>query len=39
MRYGVAVARRAWLTPSDVLNTRPVSALASWLKQRRTKQR
>ena len=39
MRYGVAVARRAWLTPSDVLNTRPAPALASWLKQRRTKQR
>ena len=39
MRYGVAVARRAWLTPADVLNTRPASALASWLKQRRTKQR
>ena len=39
MRYGVAVARRAWLTPSDVLNTRPAPTLASWLKQRRTKQR
>ena len=39
MRYGVAVARRAWLAPADVLNTRPASALASWLKQRRTKQR
>lgn len=39
MRYGVAVARRAWLTPADVLNTRPAPALASWLKQRRTKPR
>jgi DNA polymerase (family 10) len=39
MRYGVAVARRAWLTSSDVLNTRPAPALASWLKQRRTKPR
>ena len=39
MRYGVAVARRAWLAPADVLNTRPAPALASWLKQRRTKQR
>jgi DNA polymerase (family 10) len=24
MRWGVMVARRAWLTPADVLNTRPV---------------
>jgi len=39
MRYGVAVARRAWLTPSDVLNTLPAPALAFWLKQRRTKPR
>jgi DNA polymerase (family 10) len=39
MRYGVAVARRAWLAPSDVLNTRPAPTLASWLKRRRTKQR
>jgi DNA polymerase (family X) len=39
MRYGVAVARRAWLTPSDVLNTLPAPALAAWLAQRRTKQR
>jgi len=39
MRYGVAVARRAWLTPSDVLNTLPAPALAAWLMQRRTKQR
>jgi len=36
MRYGVAVARRAWLTPSDVLNTLPEKKLVSWLKQRRT---
>ncbi|HEY52042.1 MAG TPA: DNA polymerase/3'-5' exonuclease PolX [Caldilineae bacterium] len=27
MPYGVAVARRAWLTPDDVINTRPVEAL------------
>jgi DNA polymerase (family 10) len=25
MRYGVAVARRAWLSPSDVINTAPLS--------------
>ena len=34
MRYGVAVARRAWLTPSDVLNTLPRQGLVSWLKRR-----
>ncbi|HEY9723441.1 MAG TPA: DNA polymerase/3'-5' exonuclease PolX [Oscillatoriaceae cyanobacterium] len=27
MRYAVAQARRAWLTPDDVLNTRPVRQL------------
>ena len=27
---GVAVARRAWLTPRQVLNTRPVDALLAW---------
>ena len=35
MRYGVAVARRAWLTPGDVLNTLPDRDLVSWLGQRR----
>jgi DNA polymerase (family 10) len=35
MRYGVAVARRAWLTPGEVLNTLPDRDLASWLGQRR----
>ncbi len=39
MRYGVAVARRAWLTPANVLNTLPAPAFASWLKQRRTRGR
>jgi histidinol phosphatase-like PHP family hydrolase len=29
MRYGVAVARRAWLEPRDVLNTRPLAELLS----------
>jgi DNA polymerase (family 10) len=37
MRYGVAVARRAWLTKHDVLNTRSWRALAGWLAQRRTR--
>jgi DNA polymerase (family 10) len=34
MRYGVAVARRAWLAPSDVLNTLSGQRLVSWLKRR-----
>jgi histidinol phosphatase-like PHP family hydrolase len=34
MRYGVAVARRAWLTAPDILNTRSERALSSWLKAR-----
>jgi DNA polymerase (family 10) len=29
MRYGVATARRAWLAPSDVLNTLPVAEFAA----------
>ena len=32
MRYGVATARRAWLSPSDVLNTLPVEEFAASLK-------
>ncbi|HEX7629730.1 MAG TPA: DNA polymerase/3'-5' exonuclease PolX [Candidatus Methylomirabilis sp.] len=35
MRYGIAVARRAWLSPGDVLNTLPDRDLVSWLGQRR----
>jgi DNA polymerase (family X) len=34
MRYGVAVARRAWLTRADVLNTRSWARLAAWLGRR-----
>ena len=30
--YGVAVARRAWLTPADVINTRPVDEMLGLLK-------
>ncbi len=30
LSYGVAVARRAWLTPADVLNTRPLEELLAW---------
>lgn len=35
MKYGVAVARRGWLTKSDVLNTMPVEKFEKWLKDRR----
>jgi DNA polymerase (family 10) len=31
MRYGVEQARRAWLTPQDVLNTRPLKKLLAAL--------
>ncbi len=31
--YGVGVARRAWLTPDDVINTRPVDAMLALLKK------
>jgi DNA polymerase (family 10) len=31
MRYGVAVARRAWLSPSDVINTAPLSTFRQFL--------
>ncbi len=33
MRYGIATARRAWLTAGDVLNTMTPEALAAWLGQ------
>ena len=32
--YGVAVARRAWLTKEDVINCWPTKKLLSWLKKR-----
>jgi DNA polymerase (family X) len=34
MRFGVATARRGWLEPSDVINTRPGKEFVSWLKRR-----
>jgi len=37
MRYGVSVARRAWLRPEDVLNTLPAPQLFSWLEKKRVK--
>ena len=32
MQYGVAVARRAGLTKEQVLNTRDLKSIRSWLK-------
>jgi DNA polymerase (family 10) len=36
-RWGVTVARRAWLTPEDVLNTRPVDEFRRALRRRRSR--
>jgi DNA polymerase (family 10) len=33
-RYGVGVARRAWLPPEAVLNTRSTESLMTWLHSR-----
>jgi DNA polymerase (family 10) len=33
MRFGIDQARRAWLTASDVLNTRPLAELRKLLKR------
>jgi DNA polymerase (family 10) len=35
MRYGVEQARRAWLTPEHVLNTRPLEEMEAWLEGRK----
>src|SRR5207237_10405000 len=35
LRWGVVVARRAWLRPDDVLNTRPFDAFTSALRRNR----
>jgi DNA polymerase (family 10) len=35
MRFGVCVARRAWLGPADVLNTRSEKELLAWLGKKR----
>lgn len=32
--FGVAIARRAWLTKEDVINAWPTDKLLKWLKQR-----
>ena len=35
IRYGIGVARKAWLTPEDVVNTLPADALLALLRGRR----
>ena len=30
LRYGIGIARRAWLTPEHILNTRSAAALQEW---------
>lgn len=35
MRFGVSVARRAWLTSRDVLNTLPGQQFLAWLERKR----
>jgi DNA polymerase (family 10) len=32
--YGVAMARRGWLEPHQLLNTRPAEAVRAWKRQR-----
>ena len=34
LRWAVTIARRAWITPADVLNTRPVDELRASLRRR-----
>lgn len=34
IEYGVAVARRAWLEPKNVVNTLPLAEMEKWLKRR-----
>ena len=34
LRYGIGIARRAWLGAAHVLNTRNADQLAEWRKQR-----
>ena len=35
LRWGIAVARRAWLQPEDVLNTRPLEDFTAMLRRHR----
>jgi DNA polymerase (family 10) len=36
LRYGIGIARRAWLSPEHVLNTRSAKELQEWRAQRRS---
>lgn len=38
MRYGIATARRAWVTPGDVLNAMEPDALKEWFQQPKPRQ-
>lgn len=33
LQFGITVARRAWLEPKDVMNTRPYGELMDWLRR------
>lgn len=35
MKYGIGIARRAWIPPEKVLNTWPAEGITSWLARRR----
>jgi len=35
MKYGIATARRAWLTADDVINTQPLFVLRKWIAKKR----
>ena len=37
VRYGVGIARKGWLEPADILNTRPLGEFMDLLKARRSK--
>jgi DNA polymerase (family 10) len=39
LNLGVGIARRAWLSPEDILNTRPLPNLLSRLRRRRSEKR
>ncbi len=35
IRYGLGIARKAWLSPDQVLNTRSATEIAAWLEHRK----
>ena len=37
MQFGIGSARRGWLTPADVLNSRPLDELRAVLHARRSR--